>query len=93
MEQMKKDFVTTINNPKKIAPTVYANVAEYWIDGEPILHIPIVNSTQVHRLNGKIYDRNGDSDIDITDSTMLVAEMYARKGNIQTEVNYNFPNQ
>ena len=84
--QMKKNFVTTINNPKKFMPTVYTTITEYWIEDKPILYIPVSNSSQVHRLDGRFFDRNEDSDIDISNSTMLVAEMFARKGNIQTEL-------
>jgi len=86
ISQMKKNFVTTINNPKKFIPTIYTSITEYWIEEKPILYIPIPNSSQVHRLDGRFYDRNEDADIDISDSTMLVAEMFARKGNIQTEI-------
>ena len=84
--QIKKDFVTTINNPNKIAPVVYTSVTEYTIDGMKILYIPIPNSSQVHRLSGRIFDRNEDADIDITDSTILVADMYNRKNSINTEI-------
>ena len=34
---------------------------------------------QVHRCNGRIFDRNEDGDLDITDHTQLVAELYHRK--------------
>ena len=84
--QIKSDFATTINNPNKIAPVFYTNIEEYTIDGRVVLYIPIPCSSQVHRLNGRIFDRNEDSDIDITDSTMLVADMYNRKNNIFTEI-------
>jgi ATP-dependent DNA helicase RecG len=59
---------------------------ELSIDGMSVLHIPIPNSSQVHRVKGRIYDRNEDADIDVTDSTMLVAELYNRKNNINTEI-------
>ena len=49
------------------------------------MYIPIPSSSQVHRLNGKFFDRNEDSDINITDSVMLVADMFYRKGNVYTE--------
>lgn len=52
------------------------------------MYVP--ESSQVHRCNGKIFDRNNDADIDITNNTMLVAEMFGRKQNIYTE-NRIFP--
>jgi len=84
--QIKKDFVTVINNPQKLSPTFYTNVEEYEYNGMTVLHILIPNSSQAHRLNGCFYDRNEDADIDITDSTMLVAELFNRKNNTHTEI-------
>jgi ATP-dependent DNA helicase RecG len=86
VSQIKKDFINTINNPTKIAPVFYTNIEEYTIDDKIVLHIPIPASSQVHRLKGRIYDRNGDADIDITDSTITVAELYFRKNNVVTEI-------
>ena len=86
VEKIKSAFVTTINNPNKISPTFYTNIEEYQIDGHTILYIPIPCSSQVHRLSGRFFDRNEDADIDITDSVMLVADMFNRKGNIYTEI-------
>lgn len=67
--QMKKDFVTAINNPQKLHPPAYLSVDEMTLDGKPILRIYVPESSQVHRCNGHIYDRNEDSDLDITDNT------------------------
>ena len=36
-------------------------------------YIYIPESSQVHRCNGKIFDRNEDGDMDITDNTNLVS--------------------
>ena len=35
--------------------------------------------TQLRRLNGRIWDRTHEGDIDITDNAELVYKMYARK--------------
>ena len=78
-EQIKKDFVTAINNPQKINPTCYLSVNETQIGGKVVLHIFVPESSQVHRCNGRIFDRNEDGDLDITDHTWLVAELYHRK--------------
>lgn len=44
-----------------------------------ILHIHIPVSPTVVRHRGRIYDRNGDADIDITDIPDMVFQCYARK--------------
>lgn len=77
--QMKKDFVTAINNPQKLHPPAYLSVEEMMLEGKPILRIYVPESSQVHRCNGRIYDRNEDGDLDITDNTRQVADLYQRK--------------
>jgi len=49
------------------------------LDGKSLLRIYVPESSQVHCCNGRIYDRNEDGDLDITDYTTLVAHLYQRK--------------
>ena len=77
--QLKKDFVTAIKNPQKITSPTYLSVNEINVDGKFLLHIFVPESSQVHRCNGRIYDRNEDGDLDITDHTVQVAQLYQRK--------------
>ena len=49
------------------------------IDGKVIIYIRVPEGTQIRRLNGRIYDRTYEGDIDITDNEELVYKMYARK--------------
>lgn len=88
--KVKKDFVTSMNNPQKISPTFYLSVEEIEIDGKYILYIFVPESSQVHRCNGKIFDRNEDGDLDITDNTNQVSAMYMRKQGTYSE-NRIFP--
>lgn len=41
------------------------------------IYIPV--GTQVSRCSGRIYDRNNESDIDITDNEELVYKLYESK--------------
>lgn len=79
IDKMIKDFTTSINNPQKISPPMYLTPIPYEIDGKHIIHIRIPEGTQLCRLNGRIYDRTYEGDIDITDNAELVYKMYARK--------------
>jgi ATP-dependent DNA helicase RecG len=79
LPQIKKDFVTAINNPQKISPPTYLSIDEVTVKGKRVLHIYVPESSQVHRCNGRIFDRNEDADVDITDRTTLVAQLYLRK--------------
>ncbi|WP_296560165.1 RNA-binding domain-containing protein [uncultured Acetobacterium sp.] len=85
VEQIKKDFVTSINNPQTLSPTFYLAVEEVEVDGKIILYINVPESSQVHRCKGKIFDRNEDGDFDITNNTNLVSELYMRKQATYTE--------
>ncbi len=83
--KIKKEFVTSVNNPQKIHPACYLSVDEYEVEGKKILRIFVPESSQVHRCNGRIFDRNEDGDFDITDQTNLVAELYRRKQTTYSE--------
>lgn len=79
VDQIRKDFVTALNNPQKISPTFYLSIEPIEIDGETVLHVYVPESSQVHRCNNKIFDRNEDGDLDITGNTTQVAQLYQRK--------------
>jgi ATP-dependent DNA helicase RecG len=83
--QMKKDFVAAVNNPQKISPPAYLSVDEVTVNGNPVLRVYVPESSQVHRCNGRIFDRNEDGDLDITDHTLQVAALYQRKQSIYSE--------
>ena len=79
IDRMKKNFVNCINNPNKINPPLYLSLTEYEYEGKIILYTYVPTGTTVYRNAGKIYDRNNDSDIDITNNADLVFRLYARK--------------
>lgn len=85
VSQIKKDFVTSINNPQNLNPSFYLAVDEIILDGKMVLYINIPESSQVHRCKGKIFDRNEDGDLDITNNTNLVSALYMRKQSSYTE--------
>jgi len=68
-----------MNNANKISPTYYLSVDEFTIEDKIVLYIFVPESSQVHRCNGKIYDRSEDGDINITNHTNQVADLYQRK--------------
>ena len=91
IDKMKKDFTTAINNPNKINPPMYLAPEDYEIDGKKIIYIRVPEGTQVRRMNGRIFDRTYEGDIDITDNAELVYKMYGRKQNTYF-VNKVYPN-
>ena len=79
LDRMKKDFAAAINNPNKIYPPLFLTPVEYELQGRNILYIYVPEGTQVCRCAGRIYDRNHEIDIDITNQEELVYKLYARK--------------
>lgn len=90
INRIKKDFISAINNPQKISPPCYLTVEEVLVSGKALLYIFVPESSQVHRCNGRIFDRNEDGDLDITDHTAQVAQLYQRKQTVYSE-NKVFP--
>jgi ATP-dependent DNA helicase RecG len=60
-------------------PPLYLTPIEYETNGKHILYIRVPVSQDVCRCNGRIYDRNHESDIDITHHSDEVYRLYARK--------------
>ena len=85
IESIKKDFVTTINNPQKFSPPLYLNIQMIEFENKKILYIHVPMSKSVHSLNSKIFDRNNDSDINITGHNANIAKLYLFKQDIHTE--------
>ena len=79
VDRMKKDFVTSINNAQKIYPPLYLQPEICTINGLIVIVIEVPSGSQVCRHHGRIFDRNHESDIDITDNSDLVYKLYARK--------------
>jgi ATP-dependent DNA helicase RecG len=83
--KLKRDFANLLNNSQKMEPTLYLSLEEAEIDGKTILWTYVPLTSQVQKCVGRIYDRNEDGDYDITDSPILVGEMYSRKSGTFTE--------
>ena len=76
---IKENFINTLNNPQKIAPSLYLTLEEFEIDGKLVLWVYVPISSQVEFCDKRVWDRNGDADQDITNSVDLVANLYSRK--------------
>lgn len=82
---IRRYFATAINNPQKLTPPTHLALNETAIGGRILLWVYVPESSQVHRCNGRIYDRNEDGDLDITDHTSEVAQLYRRKETTYSE--------
>jgi ATP-dependent DNA helicase RecG len=85
MDSMIKNFINTVNNPELLNPTFYFSPKVFTIENKKVIYIYIPESSQVHRYKGKVYDRVGDADNDITNNHYLINNIYLRKNREFTE--------
>ena len=79
VQSIKGNFINVLNNPNKINPSLYLELSELEIDGKTILWVYVPVSSDVIFCDGKVFDRVGESDQDITRSVNRVANLYSRK--------------
>lgn len=82
--EMKQNITTACNNSELINPPISLTPIQIECDGKEILALKIPTSSQVHKLNNTICDRENDSDIRITDQSRI-SDIYFRKRTIFTE--------
>ena len=85
LKDMKKNFVNQLNNPDKMSPTLYLSLEEFEYDGMMLLWVYVPPTSTVEKCANRIYDRNEDGDMDITDSPIQLQNMYNRKSNTYVE--------
>lgn len=85
VQNIKKNFITVLNNPNKINPSLYLNLEEIRYEGMIVLWVYIPISSQVEFCGKEIYDRNRDADQVITKSVDLVFNLYSRKSGTYRE--------
>ncbi|HEX2958318.1 MAG TPA: RNA-binding domain-containing protein [Chitinispirillaceae bacterium] len=88
-QEFCKDIANTSNNPQKITPAFLLHPEVITIDEKEIISVYVPASSQVHRLNGKVYDRSVDGDYEVKNDNQIHS-LYLRKGAIYTE-NTIFP--
>lgn len=76
---MKRDFINCLNDPQMFNPSLYLELEEFDYDGMTILWTYVPPTSSLCYCNKRIYDRNDDSDQDITDKTGRIAEVITRK--------------
>lgn len=85
IKDMKKNFVNQLNNPDKMSPTLYLSIEEFEYYGMLLLWVYVPPTSTVEKCANRIYDRNEDGDMDITDSPIQLQNMYNRKSNTYVE--------
>jgi len=82
---MINNLITSANNPVKLTPPFYFSPQVLDYEGRKLIYLYIPESSQVHSAGGRIFDRNGDGDLDITRQSALVTNLYLRKQTTYSE--------
>ena len=85
IKDMKKNFVNQLNNPDKMSHTLYLSIEEIEYEGMTLLWVFVPPTSTVEKCANRIYDRNEDGDMDITDSPIQLQNLYNRKSNTYAE--------
>ncbi len=76
---IKRDFISILNNPNKFQPTLYLELEEFDYEGKTVLWTYVPPLSQLCYCDKKVYDRNGDGDQDVTNKNERLAEIISRK--------------
>jgi ATP-dependent DNA helicase RecG len=82
---MNFTFVNQLNNPDKMSPTLYLSIEEIEYEEMTLLWVFVPPTSTVEKCANRIYDRNEDGDMDITDSPIQLQNLYNRKSNTYAE--------
>jgi len=85
VRDMKRNFVNQLNNPDKMSPTLYLSIEEMEYEGKLLLWVYVPPTSVVEKCSGRIFDRNEDGDMDITESPIQLQNMYNRKSTTYAE--------
>ncbi len=83
--KIKTDIITSLNSRDCMNPPLYVQPIEIYHTEGIILVIQIQSSSQVHDYAGKVFIREHESDIDISNNQNKLSELYIRKRNFFTE--------
>ena len=89
-KDMRRNFVSQLNNTNKMSPTLYIEIEEFEYQDKLLLWTYVPPASTVIKCSGRVYDRNDEGDFDITDSPIQMENMYDRKTGVFSE-NKLFP--
>jgi ATP-dependent DNA helicase RecG len=82
----RKILTDAMNNRDVLSPPLRLPVEEAEIEGKTVLYINVPRGSQLRLVKGRIYDRDGSCNYDITGSTELIAQMAFRMSGQFTEL-------
>ena len=79
VNDLKNNIITTIKNKDLFLPCPYLTPEVIEIEDKVVIIVNIPCGQYVYRYNGRYYDRNGETDLDITDHHELLISLFERK--------------
>lgn len=83
-EKIVNEIVTTSNNSNKLNPPFLLFPGKIHLKEGLVIYIRVPKSSQVHKCDGKIFDRSEDGDFVLTNNQQI-SELYIRKSTHYTE--------
>ena len=79
-----KNIVNLSNNPQKLFPTFLLSAEKIVLNNKTLIYVFVPISSQVHKTNGKIYDRSYDGDFELKTDDQI-KQLYNRKSILYSE--------
>jgi len=76
---LRNNLITTTNNKNSFLPLPFIEPEIIRVDDKVVICINVPRGQYVYRFNGRYWDRNGESDVDVTDSSELLQALFERK--------------
>ena len=86
-DKIKSAIITALNSPDCINPPVFVDPVIHGTEEGIVISVYIPSSSQVHKHGEKIYLRDHESDIDITNNQKRLSDLYQRKRTQYSETN------
>lgn len=83
--QMQNDIIRTSNNRNCIDPPLYLHPFTVEHPGGLVMVVQIPESSQVHKHAGRIFYREHENDLDVTDDQQKLADIFHHKRSFFTE--------
>jgi len=80
-----KNIASALNSKDNINPELYLNPNPIDYKGKTIIVIQVPASSQVHSHAGRVYIREYETDLDVTNNQHTIRRLFLKKGNIYTE--------
>lgn len=84
VEMQCKNIANLSNNQQKLFPSFLIEPKVIVYEGKMLIHVFVPISSQVHRCNGKVFDRSADGDFEIKTDTQI-KNLYTRKNLLYSE--------